>query len=342
MSQALSSPASATQAPSQALFPRLLGDIGGTNARFAWMDGPGAPLSHVQTYRCAEHATLGDAIQHYLAEQEQSRPAACALGIANPVTGDEVRMTNHHWAFSITALRQQLELQRLEVINDFTALALSLPGLEGAALQDLGGIRPSPERLAHPRAPMALLGAGTGLGVSGLLPSPQGPLPLAGEGGHVTLSAMDDEESAVLAFLRGNFGHVSAERALSGPGLLNLYGAAAQLMGQPADPQMQPEQILPRARAGDPLCQRAVDLFCRFLGSTAGNLALTLGATGGVYIGGGIAPRMLPELRASRFRERFEGKGRMKALLAPVPCFVIDSPTSPALLGAARALDRAH
>ena len=338
MSQALP-----TQAPSpQALFPRLLGDIGGTHARFAWMDKPGAALSHVQTYRCAEHPTLGDAIRQYLSDQDQARPAACALGIANPVTGDEVRMTNHHWAFSISALQKQLALQRLEVINDFTALALSLPSLEGAALQDLGGVRPPPERLARPQAPLALLGAGTGLGVSGLLPSALGPVPLAGEGGHATLSAMDDEEAAVLALLRGSFGHVSAERALSGPGLLNLYRAAAQLLDVSADPAMQPERILPGARAGDPLCRRAVDLFCRFLGSTAGNLALTLGATGGVYIGGGIAPRMLPELRASRFRERFEGKGRMQALLAPIPCFVIDSPTSPALLGAARALDRVH
>lgn len=338
MSQALPTQA----APNTAPFPRLLGDIGGTHARFAWMDRPGAPLSHVQTYRCAEHPTLGDAIQRYLSDREQPQPAACALGIANPVTGDEVRMTNHHWAFSITALQKQLALQRLEVINDFTALALSLPSLEGAALQDLGGVRPSPERLAQPRAPLALLGAGTGLGVSGLLPTPQGPVPLAGEGGHATLCAMDDEEAAVLAILRGSFGHVSAERALSGPGLVNLCRAAAQLAGLPSDPELQPEQVLPRARSGDPVCRRAVDLFCRFLGSTAGNLALTLGATGGVYIGGGIAPRLLPELRVSQFRERFEGKGRLQPLLAPIPCFVIDSPTSPALLGAARALDRVH
>ncbi|MDL5031797.1 glucokinase [Pelomonas sp. APW6] len=328
--------------PTQALFPRLLGDIGGTHARFAWMDKPGAPLSHVQTYRCAEHPTLGDAIQRYLNDRDPARPAACALGIANPVTGDEVRMTNHHWAFSITALQKELALQRLEVINDFTALALSLPSLGGADLQDLGGVRPAPEVLAQPQAPLALLGAGTGLGVSGLIPSAQGLVPLAGEGGHATLCAMDDEEDAVLALLRRSFGHVSAERALSGPGLLNLYRASARWLGLPEAAGMQPEQVLPRARAGDAVCQRAVDLFCRFLGSTAGNLALTLGATGGVYIGGGIAPRMLPELRASRFRERFEGKGRLQALLAPIPCFVISSPTSPALLGAARALDRRH
>ncbi len=326
----------------QALFPRLLGDIGGTHARFAWMDEPGAPLSHVRTYRCAEHPSLRDAIQHYLDDRDPARPAACALGIANPVTGDEVRMTNHHWAFSISALQQQLDLQRLEVINDFTALALSLPSLQGDALQDLGGVRPQPEQLAQPRSPLALLGAGTGLGVSGLLPSAQGLVPLAGEGGHATLSAMDEQEAAVLALLRRSFGHVSAERALSGPGLQNLYLASAELLGLAADPALRPEQVLPGARAGEPACRLAVDLFCRFLGSTAGNLALTLGATGGVYIGGGIAPRLLPELRASRFRERFEGKGRMQALLAPIPCFVIDSPTSPALLGAARALDRMH
>lgn len=322
------------------LYPRLLGDIGGTNARFAWLSGPNQPLTDVRSYRCAEHPSLDAAIRHYLRGRRDGRPAACALGIANPVTGDEVRMTNHHWAFSISALQRQLELQRLEVLNDFTALALALPRLNPADLQQLGGRRVEAAELAQPRAPLALLGAGTGLGVSGLLPGAQGQLlPLAGEGGHVTLAAGDEQEEAVLRLLRAEFGHVSAERALSGPGLSNLAWAAARLQGEQIEPP-DPAAVIDGARRGEPHCARALQLFCAFLGSVAGNLALTLGAQGGVYIGGGIAPRLLPELRGSAFRARFEAKGRFSAYLAPIPCLVIDSPVSPALLGAASALDQ--
>lgn len=322
------------------LYPRLLGDIGGTHARFAWMDESDRAPTRVQTYLCAEHASLGEAIGRYLSEQQRPRPAACALGIANPVTGDEVRMTNHHWAFSIAALREQLAVPQLAVVNDFTALALSLPALAPDELQQLGGRALSEAELRQPIAPLALLGAGTGLGVSGLIPSPQGqPQALAGEGGHTTLAAMDEEEAAVIAQLRREFGHVSAERALSGPGLLNLHRALCALAGRASDLQSPGELIRQAREHQDALCQRAIALFCQFLGSLAGDLALTLGA-GAVYIGGGIAPRLLPELRASAFRARFEGKGRMQALLAPIPCYVIDSAVSPALLGASRALDR--
>lgn len=320
-------------------FPRLLGDIGGTNARFAWLSGPGAPLGDVRSYRCADHPSLEAAIRQYLREQGGATPVACALGIANPVNGDLVHMTNHHWAFSIRELRHRLGLQHLEVLNDFTALALALPGLTAAELHPLGGSGLRAAERARSRAPLALLGAGTGLGVSGLLPGARGQwVPLAGEGGHVTLPAGDEDEDAVLRLLRAEFGHVSAERALSGPGLSNLAWAAARLRGQTA-PRLEPAAVIDGARRGEPDCRRAVQWFCAFLGSVAGNLALTLGALGGVYVGGGIAPRLLPELRASRFRERFEGKGRFSVLLAPIPCWVIDSQVSPALLGAARALE---
>lgn len=320
------------------LYPRLLGDIGGTHARFAWMDAGDRQPTQVRTYLCAEHASLGDAIGRYLSDQQRPRPAACALGIANPVTGDEVRMTNHHWAFSISALREQLAVPQLAVVNDFTALALSLPALAASELRPLGGQALSESQLRNPVAPLALLGAGTGLGVSGLLPGAP-PQALAGEGGHATLAAMDDEEADVLEELRRDFGHVSAERALSGPGLVNLHRALSRLIGRPVE-DLSPADLITRARdQQDPLCQRAIELFCRFLGGVAGNLALTLGA-GAVYIGGGIAPRLLPELKASAFRERFEGKGRLQAMLAPIPCYVIDAEVSPALLGASRALDR--
>ena len=316
-------------------FPRLLGDIGGTHARFAWLEAADRPLTRIHTYRCAEHPSLGDAISRYLQDQERPTPAACALGVANPVSGDEVRMTNHHWAFSISGLRQQLALPRLTVVNDFTALALSLPSLRPQDLRPLGGGR------AVPGGPLALIGAGTGLGVSGLFTTADGRHhPVAGEGGHATLAAMDEEEADILALLRQSFGHVSAERALSGPGLVNLYQAAAQRAGCAPEP-LSPDQVLARAReARDPHGLTAIDLFCRFLGSTAGNLALTLGASGGVYIGGGVAPRLWPELQASRFRERFEGKGRLRDYLAAIPCHLIDTEVSPALLGASSALDQ--
>jgi glucokinase len=316
--------------------PRLLGDIGGTNARFAWQVHPDAPPSDVVTYQCSAHASLLDAIQHYLAEQGKPSPRQCAIGMANPITGDRVRMTNHHWSFSISALQRDLGLERLAVINDFTALALSLPALTAADLRPIGG------GAAAPGAPLAVLGPGTGLGVSGLLPVAPGRfVPINGEGGHVTLAAADDREAAVLEQLRRRFGHASAERALSGPGLVNLYDAVCALSGGAAL-ALGPAEVIERARTGaDPCSVEALDLFCSFLGSVAGNLALTLGARGGVYIGGGIAPRLIAEIERSSFRTRFEAKGRFRDYLRGIPTLVIDAAVSPALLGAARALDDA-
>lgn len=316
-------------------YPRLLGDIGGTNARLAWSSSPGAPLTDIARYACADHGSLAAAIQRYLSDHgRQQGPRACAIGIANPVTGDEVRMTNHHWSFSISQLKRELAVEQLAVVNDFTALALSLPALGPQDLLPIGG------GAGIAGEAMAVLGPGTGLGVSGLLPAPGGGyLPVPGEGGHSTLAANDAREAAVIEWLRQRFGHVSAERVLSGPGLVNLYEAVAALEGR-AVPQRDPAAIVDAARSGaDPLCEEAIDLFCRFLGSFAGNVALTLGARGGVYIGGGIAPRLLPELRASRFRERFEGKGRFQSYLAGIPCLLINATVSPALIGASQALE---
>ena len=319
----------------QSDFPRLLGDVGGTNARFAWQSHEGSPLSEVATLACANHASLLDAIHQYLRMHDKVQAAACAIGIANPITGDQVRMTNHHWSFSIAGLQHALGLQRLVVINDFTALALSLPALGSADLRALGG------GVALPGGPLAVLGPGTGLGVSGLFPLGAGAgfLPINGEGGHVSLAPANEQEAAVILRLQSRFGHASAERALSGPGLVNLYDAACALAGAAAE-RLEPSDVLERATSGtDRHCAVALDLFCSFLGSVAGNLALTLGARGGVYIGGGIAPRIVGELERSAFRARFEAKGRFRDYLAGIPTFVIDAQTSPALLGAARALD---
>ena len=316
-------------------FPRLLGDVGGTNARFALQRAPGAALTDIRTLPAKDHPSLEAAMRHYLHLSGEVVPAEAAIGIANPVVGDWVQMTNHHWAFSIETMRQALGLKRFVVVNDFTALALSLPSLQAHEWHQLGGQAP------RERAPIGLVGPGTGLGVSGLLPvGENGWVPLAGEGGHVTLSPATPREWAVVAWLHDRFGHASAERAVSGQGLENLYQALCALDGVAEAPTLTAAQISQRGLAGDDArCTEALQLFCAWLGSVAGNLALTLGATGGVYIGGGIAPRLGPFLQRSALRERFEAKGRFRPLLANIPLLLIDAATSPALLGAARALD---
>jgi glucokinase len=315
--------------------PRLVGDIGGTNARFAWIESPGASLADIATLPCADYATLQDAMERYIAGLQRGVPRWAAIGIANPVLGDQVRMTNHHWSFSIEAVRRQLGLERFLVVNDFTALALSLPALDPADLRKVGSGAPVPGE------PLGLLGAGTGLGVSGLLPASQGARPIAitGEGGHVTLAAVDEREEAVARRLRVRFGHASAERALSGPGLVNLYEAVCQEQGG-APLALDPAGITSRAAAGqDAACSTTLELFFAFLGTTAGNLALSLGARGGMYIGGGIVPRLGQLIDRSPFRERFEAKGRFRAYLQAIPTFVLQAGVSPALIGASRALD---
>jgi glucokinase len=313
---------------------RLLGDVGGTNARFALQAGSGMEPEALVQYRCADFESLQAALQHYLAEPGRPQPQHGAIGIANPIDGDQVRMTNHDWQFSIEALRQGLGLKRLLFLNDFAALALALPTLRPDELRPVGG------GMAVAGAPLALLGAGTGLGVSGLMPSKAGPdQVISGEGGHVTLAPADDEEAAVVDWLRRRFGHVSAERALSGQGLENLYRAWAALHGHAVE-ELSAAQISARAlQHSDPTCDAALELFLSLLGNVAGNLALTLGALGGVYIGGGIVPRLGARIDDSRFRQRFEQKGRFADYLSRIPVSVIQPGGEPSLRGAARALD---
>jgi glucokinase len=316
--------------------PRVLADIGGTNARFAWQDGPGAPLRDVEVLRGADHPTLEAALREYLRQTGHAVPRDCAIAMANPVTGDWVSMTNHSWAFSIGAMLDSLGLERLVVLNDFTALALSLPSLAPGDLRQVGGGESAPD------AARGVIGPGTGLGVSGLLPDGRGGwVPLKGEGGHVTLAARTVREQAVLARLEAQHGHASAERAVSGPGLADVYRALAAIDGDAAS-EPTPEDITTAARdATDPRAVEAVNLLCAFLGTVAGNLALTLGALGGIYIAGGIVPRLGKFFDASPFRARFEDKGRFSAYVAEIPTYVIVSRTSPALIGVQFALDSA-
>lgn len=316
-------------------FPRLLGDIGGSNARFAMQSARHASLSDVATLACKDHAGLEEAIRHYLMRHPGQSPASAAFGVADDASGDRVRLTNYPWEFSVSALCRNLKLERLVVVNDFTALALGLPALSAADLHAVGSGK------AVAGAPRAVLGPGTGLGVSGLITLGEAYSALQTQGGHVSLAPDNAREASVIQCLHDEFGHASAERVLSGPGLVNLHRVLARLDGVTV-PALQPADIVALGRNGsDERCARVLDLFFAFLGSVAGNLALTLGALGGVYIGGGIVPRMIPELERSGFRERFESKGRFRAYLQAIPTLVIVSAESPALLGASRALDQA-
>lgn len=313
---------------------RLLADIGGTNARFAWQSGPKSALLDIATYPCANHASLQQAIEFYLKAHNRPAPAFCAIGIANPVLGDAVKMTNHNWAFSVLQLQTALGIQTLRVFNDFTALALAIPSLQKSDLHSIGG------GTVIEGETKALIGPGTGLGVSGLLSSAEGKwVPIRGEGGHVTLSADNGFELEIINWLTKRHGHASAERALSGPGLVNLYEAVCITHGQHAQ-QMQPAAIIDEALVlPGGHCAQTLNLFCGLLGSVAGDLALTLGARGGVYLGGGILPRMLGFLAESTFRERFVAKGRFRAYLDSIPTLVINSSVPVALIGAAAVLD---
>lgn len=318
-------------------FPRLLGDVGGTNARWAWQSAPGQAPSQVRSLPASDHATIADCIDAYRAQLGLPAPRDVAFGIATAVTGDQVRMTNHHWSFSIEALRERLGAERLRVLNDFEALAHAVPVLGGESLSAVGAGQ------SVPGAALAVIGPGTGLGVSGLVADGRGGWRvIVGEGGHVTLAPATPREASLLAVLRERFGHVSAERALSGPGLVNLYEAICVLDGESAQ-ALEPAQVMARAfgtagQAADPPCAEAVASFASLLGNVSGNLALTLGARGGVYIGGGIVPRLGERFRQLPFRARFEDKGRFRAYLEAIPTWVITA-ESPALLGAARTLD---
>jgi glucokinase len=311
--------------------PHLLADIGGTNARFALLkDGV---IGDVRVLDGAEFSTLADAARAYLAQLKCAPPAAGAIAIAAPITGDEIRMTNHSWRFSVSALRKELSLERLIVLNDFTALAMALPYLPRNELTQLGGGAPKAD------TSIGLIGPGTGLGVSGLVPNIAAGkttwLPLQGEGGHATLAASTEREAAVLRVLRDRFTHISAERVISGPGLVNLYAGLCSLdRVTPSD--LQPSEVTDRALAGsNAQCVETLQMFCAFLGTIAGNLALTLGAFGGMYVGGGIVPRLGDYFTRSEFRQRFESKGRYREYLAPMPVYVIRS-AAPAFYGLAR------
>jgi glucokinase len=344
----LNSPAGlpdAAAAPAGLAGPWLVADIGGTNARFGWVPEGSTAVSHVATLPAAGHPGPADAARAYLASLAQTLgasyqpPRAAAFAVATAVGADHIAFTNSGWAFSRREAQQVLGLDELLLLNDFEALALSLPRLQPHQVRAW----PASEASAHPAAAgpaqaLAVIGPGTGLGVAGLVPAGAGHwVAVPGEGGHATLSAADDFDAALLAAVRREHAHVSAERLLSGIGLPVLHGAVAAVLGQPAA-ALAAEQIVERGLNGScAVCSRTLDAFCALLGSFAGNVALVMGARGGVYIGGGIVPRLGERFFQSPFRERFEAKGRFQAYLGAIPTLLITD-TLAALNGGVQAL----
>jgi glucokinase len=298
----------------------LLADIGGTNARFALVRG--AVIERQSRVLVADYPDPAAAVRAFLGPGIGPRSVRrAALAVAGPVTDGEARLTNGPWRISARSLGAVLDTKQVHVVNDFEAVAWALPALKGSDLRPVGG------GTAEPGRPAAVIGPGTGLGVAGFVPGPGGPRILVTEGGHVTMAAADEEEERVLGYLRGRFAHVSAERVLSGAGLVNLYQAICALAGVAAAP-LRAEDITRAARTGDaPECRAAVTMFCAMLGTVAGNLALTLGARGGIYIAGGVVPQLGEAFAASPFRARFEDKGRFRTYLAAIPTSVIVHPT---------------
>ena len=323
-----SAPAAAPTGELRGGEPRLLADIGATYARFCVEETAGR-FEHVRVLACADYTGFTEVVRAYLdilAGLSLRLPRHGAVAIANPVEGDSVRMTNRDWAFSIGQAQRELRLSTLLVVNNFTALAMSLPRIGPDSRLQVGG------GTAQRRGVIGLVGPGTGLGVSGLVPTGERWVTLATEGGHTGFAPADERELCVLRHAWRRFTHVSTERLVSGPGLELIYEALREQTAgdHPASltgtlPERLPAaEIVRRALTAEcPVCAEAVDCFCAMLGTAAADLALTLGATGGIYIGGGIVPRLGAAFARSAFRARFEAKGRFSGYLARIPTFVL-------------------
>lgn len=314
----------------------LVGDIGGTNARLGIADITDASRPRIATpksYPRAQFATFEDLVDAYLRDRGGPFPQAIVVAVAGPIQNGEVSMTNGLWHISEESLRRKgFEMARL--INDYAALAYAVEHLAADEVAVVGG--------AHAGIPgetVGVVGAGTGLGVSALVRDLGDSSVMVTEGGHIAFAPVDEVEFDILRLLAQRFGRVSVERVLSGPGLVNIHWALGRLKGVECG-QIMPQEITSRAAAkSDPLCVEALDRFCGIYGRVAGDLALAFGARGGIYLGGGIAPRILDALDAGTFRRCFEDKGRFTDYVKIIPTRVITHPYA-ALLGSAEAAIR--
>lgn len=317
------------QAPDHPDGPRLIADIGGTNARFALEFAPGR-FGDIKVYSADDFPGIVEAIQHFYQEMHVERVAHAAIAIANPIAGDIIQMTNHNWRFSIAATRTSLGLDELHMLNDFEALAAAVPRLREDQRRQLGEGAPVENTV------IGLVGPGTGLGVAGLVPVPGRYITLSSEGGHVTFGPASEREERVLAFARRRWQHVSVERVASGPGIGLIYqalgGGAA-----PSDALPETAEVVELARAHDAVACEAIEVFCDIFGGFAGDVALTLCARGGIFIGGGVVPKLGDLFDIERFRRRFTEKGRFDNYLGRIPTYLITA-ENPAFTGAAAIL----
>ncbi|ALN65085.1 glucokinase [Lysobacter antibioticus] len=312
----------------------LLADVGGTNARFALCDADRSTavrLDSVREYAVVDFPSLGHAAQHYLAQVEASAGSG-VFAVAGRVAGQEARITNHPWVISTERTRAMLNFERLSLINDFTAQAMAIGLYQPDDAVSIGGADWQPDDLRQARN-YAVLGPGTGLGVGGLIVRDGCCHPLETEGGHISFAPGTPEEIQILKYLSKEFGRVSNERLISGPGLVNIHRALSQI-AQTDPGRLQPCDITAMAAEGDARCLRAIDIFCAAFGAVAGDLVLTLGAWDGVFLAGGLVPKMLHSLQCSGFRQRFEHKGRFSPVMAAVPVLAVTHPHA-GLLGAA-------
>lgn len=299
----------------------LIADIGATNARFALADENG--FYDQAVLPCADYPGIVEAAKAYLSAHAGTRkPHRAAVAIAGPVSGDYFEMTNHAWAFSQKETQAVLGLESFSLLNDFKAIAMAIPHLGKKDVVQIGG-----EQKAEPQGTIGVLGPGTGLGVASLFWDGKKYRANSGEGGHVTMPAKTQREFDLFRTLRYKYRHVSAERVCSGKGLVNIYNAIRILDGDETLPPRTPEEIAEAAiDQSCKVCEEALDKMMGFLGTVAGDLAVTLGAQGGIYIAGGIPAKLGPYFFESRFRSEFEAKGRFDQYLKPIPTYLITHP----------------
>jgi glucokinase len=308
--------------------PTLVADIGGTNARFALVGSDGR-LGRDVSIATSDFDDITMALDRGVLPALGEQPRAAVLALAAPIEGDQATLTNGQWTIEPKQLMAAFDLEEIALLNDFEALALSVPFLDDDMLMSIGG------GLAQPDAPKLIIGPGTGLGVAALVPVEGRWLPIATEGGHTDFGPVDRRDFEIWPNLFGADGRISAEMLLSGPGIERLYVGVTRTNGGMANPLPAPE-IVNRAVAGtDADAVETIELFCSYLGRFAGSMSLLFLARGGVYIGGGIAPRIAEQLQTGRFRQTFEDKHPFNALVGSIATSLIIEP-EPALLGLAR------
>jgi len=309
----------------------LVGDIGGTNARFALADTRVPGFSRQKTFGCAEFESADLAIRAYLKEVGAEVPAVICLAVAGPVIDNSVRFTNNHWNIDGAQLGADFDGAVVRLLNDFEAIAWAVPCLAPDDTLPVG--LPESGPLGEADFTVGIVGPGTGLGLAAVKRSAGQVIPITGEGGHVGFAPESQVQLNLLQILREKYDRVSDERLVSGPGIENLYWALHQLHGE-RQTQHDAAEIFRRCEAGeDPRAEEAVQLFFELLGQVAGNLAISISAKEGVYIAGGIAKRYPNLLANSRFRGGFENKGRHRSLMEAIPTRLITH-DNPGLLGA--------